>query len=106
MKKRETRKLPKTTGKFPQIKIYDSPKQKHPVNSNTIGKKKTYQAQHHKTCEHQGKENPKSFQREIRMALNFLIITVMLKNGGQGDYLIQQENSISIIKNANTKNRF
>lgn len=39
--------------------------------------KKTYtKAQHHKICEQQDKENPKNFQREIRLASDILIVTL------------------------------
>lgn len=76
--KRGKRKLPKTTEKCPQIKRYDPSKQKRPIKYQQMKKKKDIytKAEYHKICEHQGKENHKNFQREIRMPLDFLIVTL------------------------------
>lgn len=50
---------------------------KDPSNINKCKKKDIYtKAEYHKICEHQGKENHKNFQREIRMPLDFLIVTL------------------------------
>lgn len=62
----------------PKLKDMNFLNKKDPSNINKWLKKKDIytKAEYHKICEQQGKENHKSFQREIRMPLDFLIVTL------------------------------